>query len=235
MARKPRIHFPGAFYHVMLRGNGKQNIFFADDDRYRFYLFLQEGIEHYKHRVHAFCLMTNHVHLLVQVEDVPLSKVMQNVSFRYTRWFNWKHGKSGHLFQGRYKAVVIDSNAYLVELVRYIHLNPVRAGITNDLLDCAWSSHLAYIGKEEIPWVTLDLTLSSFGKRKTVARKKFHQFVMEGVNEGHRPEFHGLAAVDSRLLGDEPFVESVLAHNEEVPARKVGMDELVTAICRYYQ
>ncbi|KAF0215775.1 MAG: hypothetical protein FD174_4021 [Geobacteraceae bacterium] len=235
MARKPRIHYTGAFYHVMLRGNGKQDIFIVDDDRYRFSLFLQEGIERYRHLVHAFCLMTNHVHLLVQVEDVPLSRIMQNVSFRYTRWFNWKHGKSGHLFQGRYKAVVIDSDEYLAELVRYLHLNPVRAGMTKEPLGYAWSSHRAYLGKEAIPWVTVDPTLSSFGKLRDVARKNFHQFVIEGINEGHRPEFHGLAAIDSRLLGDEPFVESVLAQSEEVSARQVGMGELVDAVCRYYQ
>jgi len=88
MARKPRIHFPGAFYHVILRGNGGQDIFSIDDDRIRFLLLLQEGLERYKHRIHGFCLMSNHVHLLIQVGDVSLSKIMQNVSFRYTRYYN---------------------------------------------------------------------------------------------------------------------------------------------------
>jgi putative transposase len=220
---------------VILRGNGRQDIFLANDDRYRFYFFLQEGIERYRHVVHAFCLMTNHVHLLVQVDDVPLSRIMQNISFRYTRWFNWKHGKSGHLFQGRFKAVVVDSDEYLIELVRYLHLNPVKAGLAKDPQDYPWSSHRCYVGKEDISWVTTDLTLSSFGMRKNVSRKKFHLFVMEGVDEGYRPEFHGLASKDSRMLGDESFMESALAHNEETPVRAVDLDELVAAICRYYQ
>lgn len=165
MARKPRIHFPGAFYHVILRGNARQDIFFEEKDRYRCYLLMQEGTERYRHRIHAFCLMTNHIHLLVQVADVPLARIMQNLSFRYTRWANWRQGKSGHLFQGRYKAVLIDADEYLLELVRYIHLNPVRAAMAKDPFDYQWSSHRAYCGKETIPWLCTVSTLSTFGTR----------------------------------------------------------------------
>jgi len=94
MARKPRIHHPGAVYHVILRGNGKQDIFFEDGDRYRFYLLLQEAVEQFWCRIHAFCLMTNHVQLVIQMADIPLSRIMQNISFRYTRWINWRHNRS---------------------------------------------------------------------------------------------------------------------------------------------
>ena len=100
MARKPRIHYPGAVYHVILRGNDRQEVFCDDQDRYRFYLFLQQGVERFRHRIHAFCLMTNHIHLAVQVEATPLSRIMQSLSLRYTRWVNWRHNRSGHLFQG---------------------------------------------------------------------------------------------------------------------------------------
>ena len=128
MARKSRIHYPGAVYHVILRGNGGQDIFFARQDRTRFYLLLQEGVERFGHRIHAFCCMTNHVHLAIQVAEIPLAKIMQNVSFRYTRHINNREKRIGHLFQGRYKALLIDADSYLLELVRYIHLKKKTEG-----------------------------------------------------------------------------------------------------------
>ncbi|HDZ62059.1 MAG TPA: transposase, partial [Nitrospirae bacterium] len=124
MARKSRLHYIGAVYHVMVRGNGGQDIFADDEYRCRFHLLLQEGVEKFGHRIHAFCLMGNHVHLAVQVGEKPLSRIMQHLCFRYTQWVNSRQKRVGHLFQGRYKAIVVDADAYLVELVRYIHLNP---------------------------------------------------------------------------------------------------------------
>ncbi|MDD2336878.1 MAG: transposase [Geobacteraceae bacterium] len=234
MARKPRIHYPDALYHVILRGNARQDTFFDDGDRYRFHLLMQEGIERYGHSIHAFCLMTNHLHLLIQVADVPLSRIMQNLSFRYTRWSNRRQGKSGHLFQGRYKAVLVNADEYLLELVRYLHLNPVRVGMTRDPLEFPWSSHRAYCGKENIPWLHTDLTLSAFGKRRDTARRKFLQFVLDGLDERHRPEFHRGIGADSRVLGDESFMEKVLVESEDVPVRRIGIDEIVSAVCRFY-
>jgi REP element-mobilizing transposase RayT len=122
MPRRPRVHFPGAVYHVILRGNDRGDIFFDDLDRFRFYLLLQEGVERFKSRVLAFCLMTNHVHLAIQVDQIPLSHIIQNLSFRYTRWINWRKHRVGHLFQGRYKAFLVDQDSYLLELIAYIHL-----------------------------------------------------------------------------------------------------------------
>jgi hypothetical protein len=178
--------------------------------------------------------MTNHVHLLIQVSDVPLSRIMQNLSFRYTRWSNWRQGKSGHLFQGRYKAVLVDADEYLLELVRYLHLNPVRAGMATNPLEFPWSSHRAYCGKENIPWLSTDLTLSAFGKRRDAARRKFLQFVLEALDEGHRPEFHGGIGVDSRILGNDSFTGKVLVESEDIPVRRIGIDDIVSAVCRYY-
>ena len=151
MPRKPRLHFPGAFYHVLLRGNDGQKIFFDEEDRYRLYLLLQEGTCRYGHRVHAFCFIGNHLHFVIQVADVPLSRIVQNFSFRFTRWINRKQGRVGHLFQGRFKAILVDAERYLLELVRYIHLNPVRAGFTKGAEDYPWSGHKAYLGIEYIP------------------------------------------------------------------------------------
>jgi putative transposase len=135
---------PGGLYHVMMRGNGGEDIFFEDDDRYHFYLFAQQGLERFGHRIHGFCCMTNHDHLVVQVGDIPLSKIIQNLSFRYTRWINQRNKRIGHLFQGRYKALLIDADSYLLELVRYIHLNPCRAGMVKDPIQYPWSC-IAYV------------------------------------------------------------------------------------------
>ena len=184
MARKPRVHYPAALYHVILRGNGGQEIFFGQEDRFRFYLLLQEGIERYGHQVHAFCLMTNHVHLAIQVGEVGLPRIIQNLAFRYTRWVNWRRNRTGHLFQGRYKAVLIDADSYLLELSRYIHLNPVRSGMVRRPEDYPWSGHRAYLGLETIPWLTTDWVLSMFSNRRDRARRVYRRFVEEGKEEG---------------------------------------------------
>jgi REP element-mobilizing transposase RayT len=140
----------------MLRGNGGQEIFFSQEDRFRFYLLVQEGIERYGHKVHAFCLMTTHVHLAIQVGEFGLPRIIQNLAFRYTRWGNWRQSRTGHLFQGRYKAVLVEADTYLLELTRYIHLNPVRSGIVRIPEDYPWSGHRTYLGLETIPWLTTE-------------------------------------------------------------------------------
>ena len=147
MARKPRLYYPGALYHVMLRGNGGQPIFFSSPDYRQFYHLLQEAYQRFDHRIHAFCLMSNHVHLAIEVGAIPLAPIMQNISFRYTRWINQRQKRMGHLFQGRYKALLVDQENYLLALIRYIHLNPIRAGVAKELVDFPWCSHLAYLGK----------------------------------------------------------------------------------------
>ena len=115
----------------MLRGNGGERIFFNDQDRWRMCLLIQEGDERYVHRLLGYCFMTNHIHLAIQVRQVKLSRIMQNLAFRYARYLNRKHKRIGHVFQGRFKSILVDSDRYLKELVRYIHLNPVRAGMVN--------------------------------------------------------------------------------------------------------
>ena len=156
MARKPRIHFPGAFYHVILRGNAGDPVFFGDSDRYRLYLILQSAVEKFGCRIHGYCLMTNHLHLVIQAGETPLSRFMQYVSLRYTKWINLTRGRTGHVFQGRYKALLIDADTYLLELIRYVHLNPVRAGAAPTADSWPWSGHRAYAGLEVVPWLTTD-------------------------------------------------------------------------------
>ncbi|MHB1379964.1 MAG: transposase [Desulfurivibrionaceae bacterium] len=232
MARKPRIHLPGGLYHVIFRGNGGQNVFLTDADRYRFYLLLQEGTHRFGYRVHAFCLMTNHIHLALQVGDIPLSRAMQNLSFRYTRWLNWREKRTGHLFQGRYKAVLVDKDSYLLELVRYIHLNPMRAGMSTSPDEYRWSGHLAYLGKEFLPWLTTDWVLSQFGQSVAKARVAYMAFVFDGLTEGRRPEFHG-AGADSRLLGDDNFMDKCLSDSDWRPLYLTAQ-QIVDTVCLAY-
>lgn len=231
MARKPRLHFPGGLYHVMLRGNGGQAIFFDEGDRYHLYLLLQEGVERFGHRIHGFCAMTNHLHLAVQVAEVPLSKIMQNVSFRYTRWINRRQRRSGHLFQGRYKAIVVDADSYLLELVRYIHLNPVRSELVTDPLEYSWSGHRTYLGQEILPWLTTGWVLSTFAKQADVARGRYYDFVIDGIGQGHRAEFHG-GGLDGRVLGNDRFVEHTLGRRPVLSRKPLAsLDEIERRVC----
>lgn len=227
MARKPRIHYPGALYHVMLRGNGGADIFFDDKDRFRFFLFLQQVIERYGCRVHAYCLMTNHAHLALQVGTIPLSRIMQNLSFRYTRWVNWRRQQTGHLFQGRYKAILIEEDEYLLQLIAYLHLNPIRAHMVENPEDYNWSSHRAYLGKETVPWLTSEQVLSRFSSRVQRARKQFVEFVSSQKGYGHRKEFHGGACKDSRILGEDNFLSEALRLADLEPLKSI---DLVAAI-----
>ena len=233
MARKPRLHYIGALYHVMIRGNDGQNIFARDEDRYRFYLFLQEGMEKFGHRIHAFCLMDNHVHLAIQVGEKPLSRVMQNLCSRYAKWIKSKEKKVGHLFQGRYKAIVVEADTYLAELVRYIHLNPIRAKIIKSPEDYRWSGHKAYLGIEELPWLTTKWVLSQFSQELSTARMKYDEFIREGKGEGHRHEFHS-GTRESRLLGDDRFVEEVLKRTDQDDNKSVSLNEVIDRVGKLY-
>ena len=232
MARKPRIHLPGGLYHVIFRGNDGQPVFLNDEDRHRFYLLLLEGTCRFGYRVHALCLMTNHIHLAIQVSDIPLSRAMQNLSFRYTRWINWRQKRTGHLFQGRYKAVLVDGDSYLLELVRYIHLNPVRAGVVKDPEEYPWSSHRAYLGKETLPCLTIDMLLEHFGRSLATARDGYRKFVLDSLGEEHRPEFYGTGE-DTRFFGNDNFREKCLSCPDDLP-RRLTVQEIAAKVCIGY-
>jgi len=127
MARPLRIEYPGAFYHVMHRGNAKSNIFLSDRDREKFFEYLDSSVERFELKIHTYCLMTNHYHLIVETPQPNLSQAIKWINVSYAAYFNRKRQRSGHLFQGRFKAIVVDADAYLKHLSRYIHLNPIRA------------------------------------------------------------------------------------------------------------
>lgn len=202
MARKPRVHVTGGLYHVMLRGNGGQPIFVDDADRSSLCDLIADGVDRFGHRILAYCLMGNHLHLAVEVGEVPLSRIIQNLAFRHTRAFNWRVKRSGHLFQGRYRALLVDRDSYLLELVRYIHTNPVRGGLVSDPGAWVWSGHRAYLGKATTPWLDTDLVLRRFCEDdQRVARRRYAGFVREGLGEVYRDEFHRWAQAAPDLAG----------------------------------
>jgi len=231
MARKPRVHVPGGLYHVILRGNGGQKIFYDNEDYARLYLLLQEGTARFTYQVHAFCCMSNHIHLAIQIGDMPLSKIIQNLSFRYTRWINRRKGRIGHLFQGRYKAILVEQESYLLELVRYIHLNPVRARLVKKPGDFQWSGHRAYLGQESLPWLCTDWVLGQFGNRPAIPQRRYQSFVNEGLKEGHREEFHR-GNTDEAILGNDRFIEKVL--HRKPATRPTSLKRIVTRVCKEY-
>lgn len=217
---------------MMLRGNGGEDIFFDDSDRHYLYELLHEGVQRYGHRIHGFCCMSNHIHLALQVADEPLSQIMQNLSFRYTRWINRKRGRTGHVFQGRYKAILIDADSYLLELIRYIHLNPVRAGLAEDPVDYAWSGHRAYLGLTSLPWLHTEWILGLFAKRLNTCRKRYAAFVQEGAEEGFREDFHQ-GGKDGRVLADDRFLQKVLGKSR-APLPEVTLQEIAALVSRDY-
>jgi putative transposase len=231
--RKPRIYYPGAVYHVVLRGNAGQNVFFTEKDKKHFYRLLDEGQEKYGHLIHAFCLMANHIHLVLQVGNVPLSRILQNISQRYTMWVNRQRKRMGHLFQGRYKAILVDADTYLLELVRYIHLNPVRAKIVKAPGVYHWSSYNAYLGRESFPWLTTDWVLEQFSKRKAIARKTFEAFVYAGIGEERRQDFHSGTRNDG-ILGNQEFYEKVHRVARDRVERRVKLEEIIKRVCDAY-
>lgn len=235
MARKPRLHIPGGIYHVILRGNARADVFFDPADRTRFHSLLAEGSVRFGYGILAFCLMTNHVHLALRAGRLPLSAGMHNLDFRYTRHINRQHGRVGHLFQGRFGAFLVDGDAYLLELVRYIHLNPVRAGLVIDPADYAYSSHRAYLGRSDVPFLHTEPVLRLFDSEPAGARRRYAEFMnsMDGGNHG--PAFRG-GELDPRIAGGEHFVRQSLARAGEAPDKLVvPLDRIVEAVCRERQ
>lgn len=207
MARKPRVHFAGALYHVMCRGNQGQSIFKDDQDRQRYVDLLRESQRRFGYRLYAYVLMANHVHHLTEIGQTPLSKVMQNILFRYTRYWNARYRKVGHLFQGRYKAILCERDSYLLELIRYLHLNPVRSKIVRDPGQYRWSSHRAYLEGDGKGWIAVEEVLPQWGRSPAQAVAAYRRFVQDGLKEGHREDLYDV--VDQRYLGDESFVKKV--------------------------
>ena len=206
MARPLRLEFTNALYHVTARGNAQQDIYLADHDRMLFLNVLAETIGRFRWICHAYCLMDNHYHLLIETPEPNLSRGMRQLNGVYTQRFNREHGRVGHVFQGRFKAILVEHDAYLLELARYIVLNPLRAKMSRSITQHRWSSYLATAGQAERPaWLTTDWVLSQFAKGKAVAQRRYVEFVLAGKNlPSPWPKLKG-----QTLLGSDRFIEKM--------------------------
>ena len=181
MARPLRIEFSGAIYHITSRGNAQADIYITDQDRWMFLDLFGRVCEQFNWSCHAYCLMTNHYHVVIETGDGNLSKGMRHMNGVYTQAFNRQHRRVGHVFQGRYKAFIVDKERYLLELGRYIHLNPVRTKVVRRTEEFRWSSYRDYIStRKDGAVVDTDETLGFFSKRRGVAIKRYLEFVSEG-------------------------------------------------------
>lgn len=216
MSRPVRIEFPDALYHVTARGDRREAIFDDNQDRQMFLATLEQVINRFNWVCHAWCLMDNHYHLLIQTPDGNLSKGMRQLNGVYTQASNRRHRRVGHLFQGRFKAILVDGDAYLLELARYVVLNPVRASMVGNPADWPWSSYRASAGLEPAaPWLAVDGLLAQFAEQRGRAQARYAQFVAEGIKAVS--PWAGLKG--QVFLGDELFMQRMQA-NMRVDARE---------------
>ena len=239
MPRQSRIDAPAALHHIIARGINRRPIFDDDEDRDRFVARLGGLLIESETGCYAWALMPNHFHLLLRTGRIPLANVMRRLLTGHAVTYNLRHRRSGHLFQNRYKSILCQEDAYLLELVRYIHLNPLRAKVVEDLkalVGYPYSGHGVLLGRRSQPWQETAEVLKRFGRSVGAARRAYRQFVAKGVEEGRRPELVGGGLVrsmggwseirklrkakaymkgDERILGDSDFVMEVLSVAEE--------------------
>jgi len=217
MSRPLRLEYPGAIYHLTSRGNARQKIFWGDSDRELFLRILAQIVSRYGWLCHGYCLMDNHYHLLVETPKANLSLGMRQLNGVYTQAFNRRHRRVGHLYQGRFKAILVEKDAYLLELCRYVVLNPLRVKEKARLGNSNWSSYAATAGLEAVPkLLTVDWLLSQFGRRRSEAQARYRQFVKEGLDDRPWDKVRGQI-----YLGSEEFIEKHAGkdktHLAEVP------------------
>lgn len=244
MARPLRIQFPDAWYHVMNRGRSGDLTFKDKGDYYAFIDLLKDCVEMWNIRVVAFCLMGTHYHILLQTPDANFARCMRHINGVYTQYFNRTHGLDGHLFRGRYKSILVDSDGYLLELLRYIHRNPIEAGMVDRLESYQWSSHKGYLSKsEKWNWLHKNYVLKMFSDKdnKNEAIKRYRNFVNKEIPE----EINRI--LGSRkwpsVIGNESFIEWVKniffmqKRHAEVPESKFlapDLRKIKGAVCRTY-
>lgn len=205
MARELRIEFPGALYHITSRGNAGKTIYRSDEDREIFLRILGKVVTRYRFIIHAYCLMGNHYHLLIETPDANLSIGMQYLNGVYAQAFNSRNEHTGHLYQGRFKAILADREDYLLELARYIVLNPVKVGMAKEPSSYKWSSYLETIGKRKVPrFLDIEFILALFSEDKQTARRMFEEFVLEGLH--HEISF---AIRGKVLIGDDLYIDKI--------------------------
>lgn len=244
MPRKSRIDAPGALHHIIVRGINREWIFKDEEDRSNFLGRLGDLTKKANTGCFAWALLDNHAHLLLRTGNTPVAELMRRLLTGYVVNYNRRHDRWGHLFQNRYKSILCQEDSYLLELVRYIHLNPLRAKIVSDMMQLdryAFSGHSTLMGEQKNDWQDMSYVLRLFGSHMSQARRRYRQFVEKGIELGRRPELVGGGLVrslggwsevktlrrerafmkgDERILGESNFVEKVLKHAEETMIRK---------------
>jgi len=243
MSRPLRIEYPGAWYHVMNRGRRAENVFSDRADYEGFLDLLKDSSEMWNVKIAAYCLMPNHYHMLIQTADANLSRFMRHVNGVYTQRFNWLHGCDGPLFRGRFKSILVDKDAYLLQLARYIHRNPLEAGIVDKLGAYEWSSHKGYVSRaRKWDWLSRDYVLCMLTKEKRQQGRAYRQFVAKGNREEIVQVFEGKRL--PWLLGSDRFMDWVKdgffkgKHHEKIPdSRGLAPDreKIKKEVCRFYQ
>ncbi|MBI4688392.1 MAG: transposase [Nitrospirae bacterium] len=212
MARKPRIEFEGAFYHVIVRGNQRQKIFRDRNDYLKYLEILANYKNRYRFYLYSYVLMNNHIHLLLETQEIPISKIQQGINQSYTMYFNRRNKTVGHLFQGRYKAILCDRDEYLLSLVKYIHLNSVRAKAVETPDEYEWSSHHDYAGQRgKNNLIDTDQVLRMFSEDKATARKLYRAYMEDGISIKKEDIYR---TIDQRVLGSEGFVDKITERYE---------------------
>ncbi len=244
MARPLRIEYKGAVYHILSRGNQGEEIFSDDSDREYFVEVLQRAKEKYGIEVYAYCIMGNHYHLLISTPEGELTKAMHYIGSSYGSYLRRYRGMTGHVFAGRYKSLCVEKESYLLELSRYIHLNPVRAGIVKSPEKYPWSSYRYYIGKKMSPdWLSTEWLMDKCGKRLKTRQRKYREYVEAGIENSSKYPVEKI--VGQAILGSKEFVKKVLKglkktrKLKDVTARKrfegkMDLDELYQEVCEYY-
>jgi len=229
MPRKPRIEVEGGLYHVLTRGNNRQRIFYDDEDYLKLLTMLARQKQRLPFYLYAYCLMPNHLHLLIERREDAISAVMRRLLTGYSQHHNRRYRKVGHVFHGRYKSILCQTDRYMAELVRYIHLNPVRAKLVAAPEDYRYSGHRVYLGLDRSELVDVNPMLRHFGARKTQARERYVAFVRAGKGLDEERKFY--PSEESRLLGSDEFVDAMIHRIGEVPmkasrANRTGVQDL---------
>lgn len=218
MARKPRIEYKGCLFHVITKGNNGDFVMEKAEDKLMYLHLIQKYKDLYPFKLYAYCIMNNHLHLLMEQEDMPLSKIMQGIQQSYTQRYNKKYERTGHVFQQRYRSEICNKESYLLQLIRYIHNNPVKAGIKAGL-DYKWSSHNVYMGRIESELIDTDYILSHFSKDKNRALSIYKDFM--NIKGGNQED-----GISGYLLEDVQF------HKLETEAKPtMSLDEIIKEVC----
>ncbi|WP_339719230.1 transposase [uncultured Pseudoalteromonas sp.] len=239
MVRPLRIEYENAFYHVMNRGRGRENIFLSARDYKQFLYCIDAATQRFNCEIHAYCLMTNHYHILIKTPDANLGKVMKHINGLYTQWFNRNYHKDGALFRGRYKAILVDADSYLLHVSRYIHRNPIETSIpmVNELVDYRWSSYPMFLNKRQTPaWLYKNFTFALQNKRQKIAAYKRY---VEGELNEEVAAFYG-AKKQLSVLGSDLFIKWVkdnfLTTNSETQftALRYDIDDIIVKVAGYF-